>query len=294
MGLRTPSTVALVFVVGLIAICVPTPAQSSGCSRECLRGLLDSYLLAMSKHDASKLAIASTAKFTENGQPLKLGEGFWTTAGTVKYRLYALDPQEGGAAVQAVVREGSDLTTFLLRIKVTGQKIIEAETIVCRKGQSDFFAPDKLIAPPLMFNKMVSTAERHTRKELIAAADAYFTALQTQGTPAYRPAPLADDAERFENGLQTTNVPVLGQPAAKATEQLDKGYDKGYFKGLTLTKRRFPLVDVDHGIVLAVALVRTPNPDGILLSEMFHVTGGQIRQIQAVLVNIPHDAATGW
>ena len=42
---------------------------------------------------------------------------------------------------------------------------------------------------------------------------------------------------RFENGVQTTNVPVMGKPAMSGAEQLDKGM----FKGLVIDHRRFPV-----------------------------------------------------
>src|ERR1700691_6619232 len=78
---------------------------AKGCDRACLQGFVDSYLDAMAKHDPSKLPVAATVKFTENGKVLKLGEGFWKTAGASSYRLYALDPRHGDAAAQAVVAE---------------------------------------------------------------------------------------------------------------------------------------------------------------------------------------------
>src|ERR1700722_3839301 len=77
----------------------------SGCDRACLQTFVDSYLDAMAKHDPSKLSVSPSLKFTENGRALKLGEGFWKTAGASSYRLYALDPRHGDAAAQAVVAE---------------------------------------------------------------------------------------------------------------------------------------------------------------------------------------------
>ena len=276
------------FLVLLAASAVMGQAQS--CGRECLRGLLDTYLLSMTRHDASKLNITSSVKFTENGATLKMGEGFWKTAGSVTYKLYALDPEGSAAAIEAVVKENGALTTFLLRIKVAGKAISEAETIVGRKGQADPFAPQKLTVAPSLFQQMVTPPERMSRKDLAAMADAYFTAIQTEGTAQYKPVPLAEDMNRFENGEQTTNVAVFGMPAASASEQLDKGF----FKGLSVSKRRFPVVDVEHGIVLGIGLMSVQGSGNILLAEMFKVTGGKIRQIQAVLATHPKTAPTGW
>lgn len=263
--------------------------QNASCSRECLRTLLDSYLSAVAKHDPSKVTATDTVKFTENGKVLKLGEGLWKTAGSASGPLYVLDPQSGAAAVQAVVKDAAGPALLLLRIKVMGRAIAEVETIVAHKGDSPFFAPEKLTQPLPLLAAMVPTAEKSTREQLRAAADSYFTAVQTEGTPAYKPTAFSDDANRYENGVQTTNVEVMGMPAATAAEQLDKGF----FKNLTISKRRFPVIDVDKGLVLGIGLMGAGD-GGILLGEVFKVTGGKIRHVQAVLVNHPKNGPTGW
>ena len=77
-----------------------------------------------------------------------MGEGFWKTAGASTYRLYALDPQAGDAAAQAVVAENGELDTFFVRLKVKARKISGSGALVCRKGQAGFFAPEKMTAAP--------------------------------------------------------------------------------------------------------------------------------------------------
>ena len=98
---------------------------------------------------------------------------------------------------------------------------------------------------------------------------------------------------RFENGVQTTNVPVLGNPAMSGAEQLDKGI----FKGLVIDHRRFPVVDEKHGVVVGLVLMHANmngQIGGILISEMFKIAGKRIQQVQAVMVNVPNDSDTGW
>ena len=266
---------------------------ASTCDRACLQGLVDSYLDAMAKHDPSKLPVSGAVKFTENGNAMKLGEGFWKTAGASTYRLYALDPQAGDAAAQAVVAEKGDLNTFFVRLKIKDKKITEAETLVCRKGQAGFFAPETMTTAPALYSEPLKDSEKSTRSQLIEDASAYFTAVQTEGTKDYKSAPLASDMNRFENGVQTTNVPVLGSPAMSGAEQLDKGI----FKGLVIDHRRFPVVDTEHGVVVGLILMHANmngQMGGILICEMFKVSSGKIRQVQAVMVNVPNDSSTGW
>ena len=232
-------------------------------------------------------------KFTENGRQMKPGEGFWKTAGASRYRLYAIDPAAGDAAAQAVVAENGALDTFFVRLKIKNKKITEAETLVCRKSQAVFFAPEKMTSAPAIYSEKVPDAKQSARSQLIRDASAYFTAVQTEGTPDYKEAPLAPDMNRFENGVQTTNVPVMGSPAMSGSEQLDKGV----FKGLVIDHRRFPVVDVEHGVVVGMVLMHT-NANGqkgaILISEMFKIVAAKIRQVQAVMVNVPDNSDTGW
>jgi hypothetical protein len=268
-------------------------AADKSCDRACLQGIVDSYLDAMAKHDPSTLPVAASVKFTENGKQLKLGEGFWKTAGASKYRLYALDPIAGDASVQAVVSENGALDTFFVRLKLKAKKITEAETLVCRKGEAVFFAPEKMTTAPAIYSELLPESEKTARAQLIKQASAYFTAVQSEGTKDYRAAPLAPDMNRFENGEQTTNVPVMGNPAMSGPEQLDKGV----FKGLIVDHRRFPVVDTERGVVLGLIMMhanRNGQMGGILISEMFKIAGNKIEQVQAVMVNVPNDSDTGW
>jgi hypothetical protein len=283
----------LIFVISAAVLPAADKSASSKCGRDCLQGFVDSYLDAMAKHDPSQLPVAPTVRFTENGTEMKLGEGFWKTAGKSSYRLYALDPAAGDAGAQAVVAENGDLDTFFVRLKIKNKRITEVETLVCRKGQAGFFAPEKMTTAPEIYSEKVPDAQQSARSQLIRDASAYFTAVETEGTPDYKEAPLSPKMNRFENGVQTTNVPVMGNPAMSGSEQLDKGI----FKGLTIDHRRFPVVDVEHGVVVGLVLMHT-NMNGrkgaILISEMFKIVAAKIGQVQAVMVNVPNDSTTGW
>lgn len=264
-----------------------------GCDRACLQGYIDSYFDALAKHDPSKLPTAPNVRFTENGKEMKLGDGFWKTAGQSKYRLYALDPSAGDAAAQAVVEENGDLDTFFVRLKLKNKKITEVETLVARKGQAGFFAPEKMTTAPAIYSETVPDKDQSARSQLIRDASAYFTAVQTEGTPDFKEAPLAPKMNRYENGVQTTNVPVMGQPAMSGSEQLSKGM----FKGLVIDHRRFPVVDVEHGVVVGLVLMhanRNKQKQDILISEMFKIVAAKIQEVQAVMVNVPPNSTTGW
>jgi hypothetical protein len=284
------------------ALCLAAHSQNTvACDRACLKGLVDQYFDALAKNDASKLPVVASIKFTENGEQRKLGEGLWKTAGTTAYRMEIFDPEQSSAAVQAVVREKDGLTMYMVRLKASDKKIAEVETIVARKDVSSAFiwAPETLQAPSHNFTLSIRPAEQNSRLELMAVADAYWRAFETNGTPDYHPAPFLPDANRFENGLQTTNRKIRDFGPYTAAEQ----FDRGLFQGRRIYDRRYPVVDTERGVVLSI--VRFGRRDGMttpnvaadqapLVAEFFAVHAGRIQEIQVVMTTLPIKTPTGW
>ena len=67
------------------------------CTRECLTDLMDKYLAALPKHDASALPLAANVKIVENGEAIDTGKGLWQTAtgGPTEFKIYTADPDRG-------------------------------------------------------------------------------------------------------------------------------------------------------------------------------------------------------
>jgi hypothetical protein len=271
-------------------------AQTPACDNPCLKSFVDGYFDALAQRNPSKLPLAAQVKYTENGRVLELGQGFWHTAGApLRYRDYVLDPETGSAAAFTALQEYDGIAQMFLRLMIVEQRIAEIETFVVRIGDQRWFAPENLEHLSDIFTQTVPTASRHSRQELTAAADAYFTAVQTEGTPAFVQAPFAPGMKRFENGLQTTNVtanPIL----ERHTWSPDLQLERAAYQGTIVMDRRYPVVDTEHGSVLAVATFRREGPDTttLLLAEIFKVTDGKLREIRAVILNLPNGAGTGW
>src|SRR3546814_867728 len=84
----------LLSAAGLAALLLgaATTAQAQDCDRTCLSGVMDSYLAAMTAHDASKLSVTRNVKYTENGVRLDLGDGLWQTLSAAPdYRITVID-----------------------------------------------------------------------------------------------------------------------------------------------------------------------------------------------------------
>jgi hypothetical protein len=65
--------------------------------------------------------------------------------------------------------------------------------------------------------------------------------------------------KRFENGLQTTNV--TSNPLLERHTDPDLQLERAQYKGTNVMDRRYPVVDVEHGSVLAIATFRRDGAD---------------------------------
>jgi hypothetical protein len=290
-------TLCLCASIALALVSLSAAAQNtSDCDSTCLKGFVDGYFDALAHRDAAKLPVAANVKFTENGRVQDLGMGFWKTAGApTRYRDYVLDPQTGGAAAFAAFKESENTVETFLRLKVANRQITEIETFVVRPGDQRWFAPENLDTLSDLFAQPVPAAQRHTREQLTATANAYFTAVHTEGTPEFVQAPFAAGLKRIENGQQTTNVkenPLLERHTLSPDVQLERAY----YKGTQVMDRRFPVVDLEHGLVLGVVTFRRDGADTstLLIAEVFKVTEGKLREIRAVMTGLPNGAGTGW
>lgn len=280
------------------------------CDRACLTGFMDGYLKAQEAHNAAALPLAKSVKLTENGAAIKTGEGFFRTAGSPTYRLDIADPEMGGVATQLVVREGDAKVFQFIRLKVENKQITEVETIVGRKGESGpMFVPDFATKPRTEFTLSIREAERMSRLELMAIADAYWRALETNGRPDYHPAPILPGVVRIENGLPTSSGSGAhggstggpeGVPASSAPEQ----FNAGRFANRTIYDRRFPVVDVERGVILSIARMGIEDGQTLpahwqggrpILAEFFAIQSGVIVAVDVVMKSsVPLNQSSGW
>ena len=290
----------IVALAAFAAGATPAFAQAPACDRACLTKIVDAYFAALIANDAAALRQAARARITENGAEKKLADTFWSGAQSIAYRFDIVNTNRGDTGTESVIvnADGSK-TMHMLRLKVAGGAITEIETIKANQGEADrLWDPDRLsgVSPDLQLT--IREAERDSYYGLIAAAEGYWRAFQTNGTPDYHPAPLMPDARRFENGLQTTGLVRDGQFVSAQS-----GFDAGRFVNRNIWDRRYPVVDEERGIVLSI--VRFGLKGGLqsqsaattndrLVAEFFAVKRGQIQEIQAVLFNLPDAKATGW
>jgi hypothetical protein len=292
-------------------LCAPLqaapPGDNGGCNRACLLDIATAYMDSMSANDPSGAPFASTVRSTENGKPTELTAGLWASARGWRYRHTTVDPESGNIGVLGVVSEGTEQDAMLgLRLKVERRKIVESELLVTRKGDFSLFQPRATTESRAVFNDPVPKEYRSTRAELAAIPARYFQAIR-EGNPdrvAVHP-----DANRVENGVQTTNNPDFGSSAS-----VHEGLKRLIYMQNARTLR-VPVIDPDNGIALAIVAVDMPQmtrtlsirgkpveinperqhlPRTLFLFELFKVEDGRIREIEAVMRNMPLGADMGW
>ena len=294
------------------------PARAeAACDRACLGGYLDDYMAALKAHDPSRLPLSPDVKFTENDVPLAVGDGLWNTIDSVgDYKLPFIDPEDGQAGLYGVVVEDGKPAHFMLRLKVSDRRITEIETTVLRPADNLGFGNPMGMKPRAAFYEDVPEAERLTRVQLVSMANAYFETLQQNNGTLF--ATFADDCNRIESGVQTTN-----NNTPNPTGRPDPGIKKlgcaaqfktGFFRFVThIRDRRFVIVDRQKGLVYAAVFFdhsgdmrKVKLTDGRLvdaqydtpwtweIGELFKIRDGKLHQIEALVMKAPYAIQDVW
>lgn len=299
-----------------------------------LAALTDRFLDALTERDVARLPLARTFRYTEDGQTLEPGDGLWGTASARGgYLNLFIDPDTAQTAMITTLRENGAPVILVARLKLDGGKISEIECFVVRPSgglgpmSRGAEALEAMGAPSPLWSQPIPEGERQSRQALVEAADRYFWGLErNDGLKDY--SFFADDCERLENGLKTTNNPDLrygeglSERAASAQDFVAslaamtprRQFETGYFCFVDrIRDRRFPVVDVERGAVFSFAFfdhsgtVRDiPLTDGRVLAsgvrepftweigEAFKIERGKLRFIEAVMKRCPYGMRPGW
>lgn len=318
---------ALVLASACVLPLAAATAAAAPCDRACLEGFVDRYLDAVAAHRPDQLPLTPDVRFTEDGQPLLVGEGLWNTLRAKgRYRLFATDVAAGQVAFFGTIEEDhadparGTPALLALRLRVRNGAIAEIEQLVIRDekaaGRVAARTPDPLMAQPL------PAGDRASRAELIGTANQYFTGMQqNDGRGEY---PFAADCNRIENGMQTTNVPpppgqARADPANATMYSVQWSCREQFESGLLhfvtrIRDRRFVAVDPERGLVYAFAFFdhaggatrtfATPagrqvtagptQPWTWQIAELFRIEKGKIRRIEALLQRAPYGMGSGW
>ncbi len=280
-------------------------------SREQLYETLDRFLAALDAGDAGRVAWADGLLYTENNVALQPGDGLWNTlSARGPYDLRFADPERGGVALFTCVEETDAVSPCAVRLEVRHGAIAGAELVVARNKDEGFpFLGQTFENKPALL-ATVPEAERSPREELIRIANGYFDTIErNDGAIRTRFHP---HCNRVENGVRTTNNAEFPLPIARLG--CEAQFALGWYRyDDALRGRRFPLVDVERGIVLAHGFIDhagklaeyeltdgTPvsspirRPHSYYLAEAFKIRAGAIEQVEAVFHTVPYRMPSPW
>jgi hypothetical protein len=320
-------TVAAIAITGTFS---PKAVASTGtiplnCNRACLENVVDQYLAALVAHDPKRLPLSKDVRYTENDQAVEIGDGYWKTAeGRGNYTHIFADPEFGQVAYMGTMREAGAPLLMSLRLRIELGRITEIESIFFKPGSggpNNIAEMDKPYKPEDFWFKSIPPAQRMSRQELIAVADAYFSGLQKndgkgiQGSGTY---PFTSDCHRVENGSPTTNVPRLPNQPPDAIDLFSMDclsqFKLGiYFVVQNIHHRRYPVVDQERGIVWTHAVFDQGTvskgilsdgrpyefkgfnrPSSILVTEAFLIENGKIRRVEMVGPSVSYHLNSSW
>jgi hypothetical protein len=151
---------------------------------------------------------------------------------------------------------------------------------------------------------------------MITTANMYFAGLENNdGKAVY---PFADDCNRIENGMQTTNNPKISPNApfnAFAMSCMAQ-FKSGYYAVVTrIHHRRFPIVDEERGVVWGCVIfdqngtvhtIKLTNgqtvsmgnifnrPSSLEVTEAFQISDGLIHRIEMVGSGLQYHLNSAW
>ena len=247
--------------------------------RSGLINLTEQVLDAMKDCCPCSLPLADSFRYTENGIPVKPGEGLWKTIVDLRsYGLFLADPRTGQAGWFGALNEYGRFTILVLRLKLEGGLISELETIIARPESRPagerfsrdistmFMAPLLVDLKPEAFNQPDPALMRPVAtvpgNELTETVDRYFQAFTRKDGSL---AAFAPDCVRRENGVRTSNNPD-GLQVDKAkpefrlfTRDCAGELEMGFLSSLTRLRNHRPLiVDESRGLVLDLAFMDNP------------------------------------
>jgi hypothetical protein len=294
-------------------------ANTTPCDRACLIGIMDQYRSALLAHDVTRLPLASKVRYTENTISLPLGKGLWATAnGFGNYKQYFAGPTSGQVGFIGIVKENDIPAILAVRLKVADHRITEIEAIVPRESKSASTL-EASGGPLALWDEVLPPSERRSREQLASITNSYFEAIvHSNGSLA----PFDKDCRRAENGSYSVLNPdptLTWDPKSSfrpyklgCEDQLNTGI-WSYIRNIR--DRRFPIVDEERGLVVALIMFDHPGtvryfdapgfgrvnnppeflkPTSMEIFEAFKIRNGLILQVAAEGGFLPYGITSGW
>ena len=298
--------IAITLIATMLAL--PLAARAETCDRTCLEGVADTFLAALAKQDPASLKWAPVVRNSENSVSMNIGEGIWGTAtATHPGGVMAADPHTGNVVWLGVVEEHGQPAFMGLRLRAVNGTVADVESVVARKGEPIPYGTPETYKPDAVFAKSIPQKARRSRDEMIAIVQDYYDS-KLSGTLK---AMFTRKCARVIDGVTTTSG---DHPDAKVAKGCAAQVTAGAFKPIEAYRaRRFPVVDEERGVVVAIAMedrpvydvdfksadgkdhkvaLEYPNTRGLM--EIFKIRNGAIERVEGVSGFLPYYMPSPW
>lgn len=256
---------------------IPTPPPA--CDHACLLAAMDRYLDAAISGRFAAVPLVEAAEVRENTRAVPLAGTVWARVSTIRSRMAFADALTGNVVSRAGVELDDGRPAYLsTRLKVgLGGKIIDVE--LSADTSARVVAPYVFALDP-RYTEVLPSEQRLDRTALEALARRYFQTLTDHRPVA---ADFDDRCNRWHSGQQITNIARNSVEAG--AERTCVTSMQGELPWGPAVEQRFPVIDVERGIVVGLTLLHYPKVPGaprMYVSEVFKVVGGKILLIDNI------------
>jgi hypothetical protein len=298
----------------------------TGCNRDCLSGLMRSYLAAVVAGDSTAVPLADDLAFVENVTRLQPGQGLWAsaTSGPTAFAIYVPDEVQQQVGFMGVMERegenGNEPVLVAVRLKLDEGEIAEAEHIVAGVNANNL---TRLTLPRLGLLTPVPSGMRQNHDQLVEIGLSYYDALDdNDGTLM----PFADDCQRHENGMITAGPdagpgPNADESRAPVARSCGPQLTSNTFEYIDrIENRRLFAADPVTGLAMGFSHFRHPldnlpyevthtdgsksernkenmpfEPFDLPAAHIFKIgADGLVHEIEAVGFMAPLNSPTGW
>jgi hypothetical protein len=283
------SYVPVVLFLLLAVFFCPSPSSAKSgpkaCERECLLGFMNRYLEAGATHNPSAIPVSLNANIRENTVPVELGKDTWTKITAVKSKQLFADAMTGQVFFWGAVEMDGGTAAMSVRLKVENRKITEIETVL-NNGHDGPFNSDWLLEQDVLYESPLPPDRVSTREAMIKVVDNYWEAVGIHDASV---ASFSRRCVRYENGR--------GNPTIAPGETSACSGGLSNLKGQQTIERRYPIVDVDRGIVISYTFLQHQERDpqqALYISAVAKVVDGKLRELDAVNHTVPFPVTAGF
>jgi hypothetical protein len=294
-----------------ILVTAPGAAAETQCDTACLLRLADQTVAAVAAKEFTRLPWADPVRFTENNVPLTIGDAWWgSTGSTVGNKAISLaDPHTGNVLWLGTIWDHDAPAFGAIRLGVKDGRIAELELIAARTPWPTPFGDPRAFGLSASMTAPVAAGNRRSRERLIDLADNYLATKQRNNGALL--VEFAPGCAMLENGVQIASVETDFKPKAS---DCAAAFRAGLFAPVErIRDRRFPVVDVERGLVLAISVqdlpardkafratdgrsitVKRDYPMSRLVAELVRIDGDKVVRSEGVAASLPYSMPTPW